>query len=466
MRRKAAVGFLLLALTSGCSSTEDQPGPALVEAWRVGSMAPIGQPVAVGDMVVTYGTVGKDLLLLGVPVTEGGIRWRQAASPSQTTSGVPLTPEVIDQRVVYFRPDRIAPLAARLVVASAQTGADLLVSEPLTFASPPSGCADGKDICVRVYDRDGTVSRRFSVEAGGPIPDHGAIPPGSRFVGTEILDLGQRGPEVLAGFQGGAVRWRSPLSRHFSEGYTTDDGWSFELYRGPGLHVGSVGHPSDRSGPLANVRDWSKVETAAIRAGDGSPAWRAEGTSFGCDRRVQLQRKVADDRWEAWPVRCRLRGTGQYERATGAATFEGLDVTMEGFDVATGTTTWSVPLGAATTFMEDGRRATAVTDVEVLVQSGTGPLVIDVSDGSSRRPAIGEAFWCGKDHIFEYREARQLRAGGTANTWRGGVLLYRCGADGSPTTATPATLAPSLGATVEGRTVIAQGDGLVAYDRR
>lgn len=458
--------LLVLVVLAGCSSKVDPPAPALVEAWREESFRPIGQPVAVGDMVVSYGTVGKDLLLFGVPVKEGGIRWRQAATPSHTTSGIPLTPAVIDGRVAYLRPDRIAPLAARLVVASPQTGADLLVSVPLPFESQPSECAEGKDVCARVQDGDDSVSRRFSVESGGQVPDPSALSRGSRWLGTDLIDPGQRGPELLAGFQGGVVRWRSPLSLHFSEGFSTDDGWDFELYRSAGLHVGTVGSPSDRSGPVANVRDWSKVETAGIRTADGSSAWRSQGTSFSCNQRIELRRPAPAGETEAWPVRCRLRGIGRYERSTGIATFEGLDVTVEGFDVVTGTTTWSVPLGAAEGFMKEDRKATAVTEVEVLVQSGTGPLIIDLSNGSTRRPALGQAFWCATLNVFEYREARQLRSGGTANTWRGGVLLERCGADGSPTTAMPTSLPASLGATVDGRTVIAQADGLVAYDRR
>jgi hypothetical protein len=262
------------------------------------------------------------------------------------------------------------------------------------------------------------------------------------------------------------VRWRSPLSRHFSSGYSTDQGWHFERYKSAGLHVGSVGYPSDRSGPVANVRDWSKVQTAALRVGDGSPVWRSEGTSFLCNSRVKLRRKVTGGESEPWPVRCRMRGMASYERATGKATFAALDITMEGFDVATGSTTWSVPLGAAEVFMEEHRNATAVSEVEVLVQSATGPLIIDLSDGATRRPAATEAFWCSEGGFFEYREARQLTSGETVNTWRRGDLIYSCTPDGSPSPSTPTSLAPSLGASVDGRTVIARADGLFAYDRR
>jgi hypothetical protein len=115
--------------------------------------------------------------------------------------------------------------------------------------------------------------------------------------------------------------------------------------------------------------------------------------------------------------------------------------------------------------MEEDRHATAVGDVEVLVQAATGPLIINLSDGSTRRPAGTEAFWCSHGGFFEYREARQFTSGQTSNIWRRGDLLFSCAPDGSPSPSTPAALPASLGATVEGRTVIAQDNGLFAYDR-
>ena len=461
MQRKG-VGILVLALLVACTRAgDDPPAPPMREAWRVGSFRPIGQPVAVGDVVVAYGTVDRDLLLFGVSVTDGTIRWRQAASPSLVASGIPLTPDVIGGRVAYFRPDRFANLGARLVVAAPDTGADLLVSEALHFTSYPNSCVDGKDVCVQVVQGDRTVSRRFSVEAGGAVPDSGAPPPNSRFVGTNLLELGQRQPEMLAGFEGGTVKWRSPLGRHFSPGHTTDRGWHFELYRSAGVHVGSVG--SDAGDATKGGVDLNKVETAGIRASDGSPAWREEQTNFLCYSKFDLTRKVAGNA-ERWPVRCRLRGVLHFDRTTQASSYDGLDVTVEGFDVNTGTTTWSVPLGAATTFMEEHRMAIAVSETEALVQGATGPVIINVSNGATRRPAPAEVFWCGKDMFFQYREAKYLSDGSPYDRWRSGTLVYSCAGDGSPAAAVPRSIAPSLGAKVGHRTVLALGDGLVAYD--
>jgi hypothetical protein len=418
--------------------------------------------VAVGDVVVAYGTVDRDLLMFGLSVADGTIRWRQAASPSLVASGIPLTPDVIGGRVAYFRPDRSANLGARLVVAAPDTGADLLVSEPLHFTSYPQSCADGRDVCVRVVQGDRSVSRRFSVEARGVVSDSGAPPPDSRFVGTNLLELGQRQPEVLAGFDGGVVRWRSPLGRHFSPGHSTDQGWHFELYRAAGVHVGSVGSNTDGDATKGGV-DLSKSESAGIRASDGSSAWKAEQTNFLCYSKFDLTRKV-EGNTERWPVRCRMRGVLHFDRATEVSRYDDLDVTIEGFDVSTGATTWSVPLGPATTFMEEHRKAIAVSETEALLQGSDGPVIIDLTNGAIRRPTPTEAFWCGKDLFFQYREAKQFRDGSTHDRWRSGTLLYSCAGDGSPASTIPRSIPPSLGAKVGDRTVLALADALAAYD--
>jgi len=466
MRRYGVVLLLGALIVAACSRGGGTPRARLIEAWTVPAIKPIGQPVAAGDTMVVYGTVNQDLYLYGVAFADGTIRWRQPASPSVVTAGISLTPRVLDGLVAYLRPDTKANLQVRLVVASPETGGDRLVSEPLLVRSQPTHCSDGKDVCITVLDRDRqSVPRRFSVGAGGLVPDRGSAPVDARFIGDDLLDLGQRQPEILAGFHDGAVRWRSPLTDHFPAGYSTDYGWYLVLYRSAGLHVGSVGHPSVRDDPSTVVTDLSKAQTVAIDAATGASVWRSDGTSFACDGKVSLDQANADDHIEPWPVRCRDKGIARYDRATKALTFEGLDVTVEGFDVPTGRTTWSRPLGSARAFMDEKNNAAAVSDSEVLLQGAAGAVVVDLGTGSTRKPAKGEAFWCATDVFFDYRETRYLPDGGSDRSWRGGKLLDACAADGSPSPVVPALLAKSLGATVGQRTVVATGRGLVAYDR-
>ena len=143
------VGFvvLMVVLVAGCSSGGGSSEPGLIEAWRLRSITPIGQPVAVSDtVVVVHGTENQDLYLYGVAVADGTLRWRQPASPGAVVPGIAVQPNVIDGRVAYFRPDPSANLAARLVVASPQDGSDQLVSDPNIFRSHPKPCSDGKDV--------------------------------------------------------------------------------------------------------------------------------------------------------------------------------------------------------------------------------------------------------------------------------------------------------------------------------
>jgi hypothetical protein len=471
MRRYRAAVMVIAVVMVGCSSDGGAKRaavplpPPVPEAWRNTAITPIGQPVAAGDTLVVYGTENRDLYLYGLSAADGTVRWRHSASPSRTLSGTYLDPSVIDQRVVYFRPDPSGTLMARLVVAAPDSGNDLLVSEPALFVSHPGHCADGKDVCVSVTDAGGNhVSRRFSVDAGRSVPDPAPAPPQSRFVGEELLDLGQRQPEMLAGFHQGTTRWRAPLSRYFSAGYSTDNGWDFQLYKTDQLHVGSVLHLPDQDDSAAVVIDLAKAQTVGIEATTGVAAWRADGASFSCNSKIELERKVAEGRWEQWPVRCRVRGILRYDRATGTITYDGLDVVLEGFEVPTGRTLWSVALGAAEAFMVEGRRPPVASDSEVLVQAASGPLIVDLGTGRTRSPAAGDAFWCETEAGFDYREPRIT--GESTGRWRGGTLLSACTADGSPTGTVPGYAGRSIGATVGERTALSTAKGVVAYDHR
>jgi outer membrane protein assembly factor BamB len=463
MRRLYALVALTALVLSGCASSH-RAAPRVTEVWRNQTITPIGQPVAVGDTLVVYGTVGRELYLYGVSPADGSIRWRQAASPSHTLTGSPFSPGVVDKRVAYFRPDPKVVGAVRLVVANPEDGNDLLVSDPAVFYSQPRECSDGKDVCLNAADgRGGMGPVRFSVTAHGVVADPSPPPPGSRYLGENLLDLGERQPELLAGFHDGVVQWRMSLSRFFSPGHTSDIGWYFELFKADHLHVGSVGYPADRSDPSVVVRDLATGETSAIDATSGVPVWRDEGTKLGCDANIDVERSVADGRWEPWPVRCRYQGTARYDQQ-GAASYQGLDVTIEGFDVPTGRTTWSVPLGAAQAFMDVEKPPATVSESEVLVQAAKGPLIVDLATGKSRRPAKGVAFWCRTEVLFDYHEPGAA-VGSTTSQRRGGRLLDTCAADGSHSASLPSYIGEQVGAKAGGRTVVGTAQGLVAYER-
>ena len=460
MRRfYASVAALVL---SGCGSSHLSK-PRVTEVWRNPTITPIGQPVAVGDDLVVYGTVGRELYLYGVSSVDGSIRWRQAASPSHTLSGTPFEPSVVDKRVAYFRPDPKVIGAVRLVVADPEDGSDLLVSDPAVFHSQPGECSDGKDVCLNAADpRGGSGPVRFSITAHGTVADAAPPPSGSRRLGEDLLDLGDRQPELLAGFHDGVVRWRMPLSHFFSPGHTSDLGWYFELYKADHLHVGSVAYPADRSDPSVVVVDLAKGETSAIDATSGVPVWRDEGTKLGCDAKIDIERSVAEDRREPWPVRCRYQGRARYDQQ-GAVSYQGLDVTIEGFDVPTGRTTWSVPLGAAQAFMDFETTPATVSDSEVLVHATQGPLIVDLASGKTRSPATGEALWCGKEVVFDYHEPGAT-VGSTTSRRRGGRLLDTCAVDGSHSAGLPSYIGEQVGAHAGGRTVVATAQGLVAFE--
>jgi multisubunit Na+/H+ antiporter MnhC subunit len=100
--RRSGVGLLVLVLLGGCTSGgEEEPAPALREAWSLDLFRPVGQAVVLGDVVVVYGTVGQDLLLFGVSAADG--------SPATTLprSIAPSLGAKVGERTVLAMADRL-----------------------------------------------------------------------------------------------------------------------------------------------------------------------------------------------------------------------------------------------------------------------------------------------------------------------------------------------------------------------
>lgn len=459
--RMAGALVTLALLAVACGSGRDQP--ALSPAWTVDDIEPIGQPVRVNDdLVVAYGTVGERLFLYGVATADGSVRWRQPASPGAVVSGISLTPTVIDGEPVLFRPDT-GHLTARLVVVVPATGEARWASEPFRFHSRPRRCHDERDVCA-VVGGDSRRAMRFDWATGGARVDHGESPQDARPVGEDLVDPGRRDPEMLARIDDGRTVWQVPLAELFSADHTTDHGWHFELYASEDTYVGTVGLPADRSQPDEVVFDLSREQTAAFDAATGARRWRAEATSFGCRGAIRLSRDAGEGRWETRPVRCRYEGLVRFASGSETASYDGLTVTVEGFDVRTGETTWSLPLGRAEHLASGRQEAPVVSATEVLLRGAGGPVILDVADGSSRIPDGDDTVWCPDDVIFRYAVPLSFHSG-PHYTRRGGILVRPCSVSGEAATAVPGSVPPSLGAWSGDRVVVATPEGLVAYDR-
>jgi hypothetical protein len=195
--------------------------------------------------------------------------------------------------------------------------------------------------------------------------------------------------------------------------------------------------------------------TAGISEATGEVRWRDLGSTVQCHFREPN-----------YPVRCRRRGITSDEWGR-LRTFEGLDVTVEGFDIATGATTWSVPLGPATNLADYHAPLPLAGPTEVVVSQPTGPIILDYATGTTKPPRAGATFWCTSNAQYELAQGYIGRDGKRHFDRPGGVVAAICDALGTPPETLPgldATLA--VGAHVVSHIVVATQTGYLGFQAR
>jgi outer membrane protein assembly factor BamB len=420
-------------------------------AWINDELKPIGQPLAVGSVAVGIASAsGRGVAVVGLDPATGRKLWEQPATPSGVAPGVRVSvARVGSDRIAYFRPTRTDIPYAELVLADAATGADVAKSDEEVFASGPHPCGSGQDVCA-VAATPQHAMLRLEAATGRSLIDGDPLPPGARNVGDGgLIDLGDRPGDTLALLREGRVWWRTQVGAAFPPGFSTDNGWSWQLYREAHLYVGSVEGPSVRDGTRV-VNDLGRTSaTAALSERDGSVVWRDDGST------VSFHFEIVDS-----PVRCRRRGTVVSDTGTTTESFHDVDVTLEGFDIATGKTTWSVPLGAATSLVGGNAFPIIAGPTQAVLNAAAGPMVVDFVSGKVTPPAVGATFWCGSGRPYLFSPPYPLPDGSVTFERRGGVLATICDAQGRPAKALPPAAATlTIGAHVGDYVVVAVKDG-------
>jgi hypothetical protein len=403
---------------------------------------------------------GKKMFVAGLDPATGRQLWKQEASPSELTPGITLSVTVVGDRVVYFRPIPTGPLYAQLVVADPKTGKDLAVAGPHLFSSSPAPCSqrpEDRDVC--------TVSRAYSIQESRPyrlkmdtreyVPEDAGVARYRSLGPNGLVDLAVRNPEYLAVVRDGKVAWRTPVAQAFPPGFSTDNGWNWR-YRGEEhMFVGSVFGPGTEL-PGGGVRaDLSVAGMAALSETDGSVLWRDNGSAIDCLGTVSVSA----------PVRCRYKGIATYSRE-GPPSFEGLDVTVEGYDRRSGATTWSAPVGAVPALAGGASPSLATAgQTTVLVQTPTGPVVLDLTTGARQAPAANAAFWCATaTQTFEYETPFVYESGRTVTRRVGAPVAFTCDAGTKPAAGLPPwQVTKAVGADAGGVVVVATATGYTGY---
>lgn len=497
-RRLVVVAVVLALVVAGCSddgpddassgsdrptpdSTESAPGPT-DDGGTVGGAAwtldlpVVGQPIAVGGVAVVYVSDDEDLSLVGVDAATGRQLWSQPASPGAVVTGIQVEPTSVrgpgDARLVpYFRPTGDGDLSAHLVVADPVTGEDRASTGPLYISEPPQPCDDGTDVCVRTFEGRSDSRIRLDLETGETDTEPEPPSDSQRAIGSGgLTDLRVDGVEYLARVDGAEVLWQTPVAEAFGRGWSTNGGWSWVHYREEGLFVGSIGqYPEGGLDPDVEVMemDLAVDMIVALDAATGAVVWSEQGAGVGCSFYLALPVALAggDDVAPA-PIRCRSTGTASVSMEDDP-TFENVDVTLEGFDVATGETTWSVRAGNLPELVFEGGVSAVVDEGSVAFPIDGVPHAVDLRDGSTRPAPDNLTLGCASELVrFEYPEPYPFEHGDVTER-SGGTLVFVCDRDLAPVDRPlPADVVAAVGTAVgDGWYVIATEDGLSGYPR-
>jgi outer membrane protein assembly factor BamB len=465
---------LVVALVSGCASAVGTPAekpappaPATVSAppqgdtkyapaWTNTDRRPIGQVQAIGSTVVGMVVDDGKLLVIGIDPATGHELWHEPATAGMVTIGVVVeVAKIGDDKVAYFRPVDDAPFLARLVVADARSGRDVAVSPPALFSTHPYACTNHQDACALSSERPGANVHEFRLEVatGTYLANSPDLPPTARLLESfGLVDFGDRPGNTMGWLHDGRLQWSTPISAAFPPGFSSDNGWTWHLFADQHMLVGSVFGPPLAISPRYVTDMEHGAATAGISETTGEVRWRDLGST------VQCRLEDTDH-----PVRCRRRGITTSESGH-VRTFEGLDVTVEGFDIATGVTTWSVPLGPARNLADVTAPLPLAGPSEVVVSEPTGPVVLDYATGTTKPPRAGATYWCTSRIRYDLARGYIGRDGKRHFDRPGGSLAAICDALGNPAGALPgldATLA--VGAHVGSHIVVATPNGYTGF---
>jgi hypothetical protein len=468
LKRLAAVSVLSLVVLglSGCGTVlQEEPqrdSTPAEQAWST-ELDVVGQPVVVDGVAVVYAAgVENTLSIVGLDPDDGSIQWRrpagQALADEDRRNVVPQTVTGPDgeKNIVYLRPgtkSRVVTAEAagwygQLVVLEPESGSEMFSSSRLFALDMPHACGDDDSaICLNaeVSETDGPGPYRLPWHEHEPVADPAwnGLPGDVRAVLTGGLAAQGSGEEELAGvFRDGRFLWQQPI-HELAGGEPGDDyavTYDADLDRYLLELEPQAGRPGVAPGPVSLARN----RLTSVEAGTGTVHWTAAASSCngvfdGADIETGDGRRLQ--------ILCKASGT--VEAGPGAEpSVTGLDVTIEGVDKETGTTEWSIHVGAAVDLVAGTPAAVAGESPVRPIRLADGPRLIDLRTGrlsepdstTESGPGTGAAYICGTRTRFEFTPSISSARPG-ATTRDGGWLASACDARANPVEAAPSVSA-------------------------
>ena len=387
------------------------------------ALHPVTAPVAVGGRIVVYTADNGVLTIRGIDPTTGKTVWSHPASPSFSTPGQSFEVTHDEATVYYYAPvAQPNPRFAQLVAADAASGKPKWTSpQARPFIDMPALCSDKQAVCATAYNPaskpPSSPLLRFRLTDGVPTI---LSTQAGRKLGVGIEDPGSRSPEFIEHVSDttGKVIWKDAVTQLAGSPVTSDSGWNWDSYGD--VYVGWLAAKRGSSKTLTLAHE----QTIGVRASDGKRLWKSPGM-YGCP--VQ----GLTDNGRAIPVRCLVAGTIAFSPSGGAPSFTHLAVTMQGFDVHTGKTTWTVPLGNAPAALGGIKNGVVRISGHVfaITDAAGKTVVIDLATGKTSAPAAGTTGWCLKaDQTWDWANAAKVD--GHARKYVAGGLAAPCTLDG------------------------------------
>lgn len=379
------------ATTTTIAAAQPRPMELL---WSTRDVSFASRPVLVGDRLVAYVAVDGGMKLAAFNVTTGVEVWRRDSTASLVTKGVGIAVTANDRHVFLMTP-RDGEVAA-IEAIDVATGDPVWITEGAQdgFTDVLEFCPDSTDqLCVGAADTD--VGSLWRIDAAS-----GAVTRTDGFAGRELAvglyDLRGDGDEQVSRVVDGQVTWQRPPNELFQgRDVTSDNGWHWQEH--DGLLVGWLGARQEwpETGELAFVPQYM----AGVDAATGETRWVTEGAPTCGPRLWGMTLRV--DGAEPW-IRCRMTGSYQVEGGDIVGTVV-TNAVIEGFDPATGATTWSVELGAASALSDDTKPLVRLGPTSfTLVRDDGTRLGVDVETGQALDVPDDSIGWCIGTNEFAY----------------------------------------------------------------
>ncbi len=435
---------------------ESVPGTSVpvAPAWVGAGFRAVGQPVAAGSVALVYGEIDGRLNLIAVDPAGGGISWTQQVSGGQSSAAAHAVPAIVGNRVVYLT--RAAGQSSRLTISDVATGAVLSAgTHDFTVTAPLRVC--GADVCFGYSDassHSGRIDVLTGLVAGEPPGDGSSSMP----LGAGLRQLGAAdGTQRIVVSNRDEVVFEVPYSAIVPDSFTTFDS-SIEHRPGVGVYIIELGDTFDFANP-SNIVDYG--HRATIEAVDditGAVRWISTGTDRHC-----LPWLIRGQLASGSSVRCHWGPDARAAYADGGWVYSGMSLTLEGFDPATGQTTWAVPL-ADQSGPDSAPPGDLLDASHLLMQGPTGPLSVSLLDGSTA-PAEPPTRLCTTPISAHtgYQVTMRSLDGTTAvnDVWDTGDTIDWCDAAGRPVPA--ATWPAWAGVQIGDLRLVTTAQGLSGY---